>query len=378
MGLNMKRETVSRFVILCLVLVVSFLFVSMIWNYMMAIFLAAITAALLFPLYQKFVGWFGGRNSMAAGITIIIFLLVIIIPLGALLGVITGQAISVGQAVSPWIKTQLIETENLASILEKMPYSDYLLDHQDEVLQKLGQLVGSISRFLIDSLSSFTLMTVQFIFMTFIFLYTLFFFFLDGEDILHKFLYYLPLEDVEEQQLLHKFTSVTRATIKGTLVIGAIQGGLAGIAFAVVGIKSAVFWGTIMTVLSVIPLVGASLVWIPAAIALIIGGSIAKGVGLAIFCAIVVGSADNILRPRMVGKDTQMHELLIFFGTLGGLALFGIMGFVIGPIIAALFITMWEIYGRVFKDLLPEVGPIVESIKKKKKKIPQNDKGNQK
>lgn len=370
----MKRETVSRFVILCLVLVVSFIFFSMIWNYIMAIFLAAMTAALLNPLYQRFVTWFKGHNSLAAGITILIFLLVIIVPLGALLGVITGQAINVGRSVSPWIETQINQTDNISSILEQLPYSDYLLEHQDEVLQKLGQLVGSISRFLINSLSSFTLMTVQLIFMTFIFLYTLFFFFIDGEDILHKFLYYLPLEDKEEQQLLHKFTSVTRATLKGTLVIGAIQGSLAGIAFAVVGIPSAVFWGTIMTVLSVIPLVGASLVWVPAAIVLIVNGSATAGIGLAIFCALVVGSADNILRPKLVGKDTQMHELLIFFGTLGGLAIFGIMGFVIGPIIAALFITLWEIYGRVFKDLLPEVGPIVESIKKKKKKTPEINK----
>jgi predicted PurR-regulated permease PerM len=377
MGLNMKRETVSRFVILCLVLVASFIFISMIWNYLMAIFLAAITAALLYPLFQRLIKWFGGRRTLAAGITILIFLLVIIVPLGALLGVITGQAINVGQTVSPWIQSHLNDTKNLPSILKQLPYSDYLLENQDEILQKLGQLVGAISRFLINSLSSFTLMTVQFIFMTFIFLYTLFFFFLDGEDILQKFLYYLPLENEEEQQLLHKFTSVTRATLKGTLVIGAIQGSLAGIAFAVVGIPSAVFWGTIMTVLSVIPLVGAGLVWAPAAVVLIINGSVTSGIGLAIFCALVVGSADNILRPRLVGKDTQMHELLIFFGTLGGLAIFGIMGFVIGPIIAALFITLWEIYGRVFKDLLPEVGPIVESIKKQKKKIPEKDTGNQ-
>jgi predicted PurR-regulated permease PerM len=361
----MQRETVSRFVILCLVLMVSFVFVSMIWNYMMAIFLAAITSAMLYPLYQKITAWTGGKKSIGSGITILIFLLVIILPLGGLLGIITAQAINVGQSVSPWIQSHINQTQSLTSILEELPFSDYLIDHQDTILQKLGQLVGSISRFLINSLSSFTLMTVQFIFMTFIFLYTLFFFFMDGEEILKKILYYMPMEDKEEQLLLHKFTSVTRATIKGTLVIGVIQGGLAGIAFAVVGIPSAVFWGTIMTVLSVIPVVGAGLVWVPAVIVLIVNGAVAKGVGLAIFCALVVGSADNVLRPKLVGKDTKMHELLIFFGTLGGLAMFGIMGFVIGPIIAALFVTFWEIYGKVFKELLPEVGPIVQAIRKK-------------
>jgi predicted PurR-regulated permease PerM len=189
---------------------------------------------------------------------------------------------------------------------------------------------------------------------------------MDGEDILRKILYYLPLEDKEEHLLLHRFTSVTRATLKGTAVIGIIQGGLAGAAFAVVGINSAVFWGTIMVVLSIIPGIGTGLVWVPAAIILIAGGSTAKGIGLAVFCAVIVGSADNILRPRLVGKDTEMHELLIFFGTLGGLVLFGVVGFIIGPIISALFVTIWEIYGKVFKAMLPEVGPIVESIRKKK------------
>ncbi len=362
----MQRENVSKIVIIGLVLVVSYIFISMISNYLMAMFLAAITSALLYPLFQRLENWFRGRKSLAAFVAIIIFLLVIILPLGGLLGIITAQAIHVGQSVSPWIESQVSQAETVSSLLEKLPYSDYLIEHQDEVVQKLGQLVGSISRFLIDSLSSFTLMTVQFIFMTFIFLYTLYFFFVDGEEILHKILYYLPLEDKEEQLLLYKFTSVSRATIKGTLVIGIIQGGLAGLAFAVVGIKSAVFWGTIMTVLSVIPVVGASLVWIPATIVLIVGGSVAEGIGLALFCAIVVGSADNVLRPMMVGKDTQMHELLIFLGTLGGLAMVGIMGFVVGPIIAALFVTLWEIYGKVFKEMLPEVGPIVASIKKKK------------
>jgi predicted PurR-regulated permease PerM len=155
--------------------------------------------------------------------------------------------------------------------------------------------------------------------------------------------------------MLDKFTSVARATLKGTLVIGVLQGGLAGLAFSVVGISSAVFWGTIMAVLSIIPSVGSALVWGPAAIILIASGHLAKGIGLAIFCAVVVGSLDNLLRPILVGKDTQMHELMILFGTLGGIMMFGVVGMVIGPIVAALFVTIWEIYGVAFEDILPAV-----------------------
>ena len=116
-----------------------------------------------------------------------------------------------------------------------------------------------------------------------------------------------------------------------------------------------------MAVLSIIPSVGSALIWAPAAIILAATGHIVKGVGLAAFCGVVVGSLDNVLRPILVGKDTQMHELMIFLGTLGGIIMFGVAGMIIGPILAALFITIWEIYGIAFKDVLPKVGRIIQS-----------------
>ena len=125
--------------------------------------------------------------------------------------------------------------------------------------------------------------------------------------------------------MLEKFTSVTKATLKGSAVIGILQGGLAGIAFAVVGIPSAVFWGAIMTVLSIIPSIGSAIIWLPAAIILAATGHIIKAIGLGIFCAVIVGSLDNVLRPILVGKDTEMHELMIFLGTLGGIFMFGVI-----------------------------------------------------
>ena len=173
--------------------------------------------------------------------------------------------------------------------------------------------------------------------------------------------------------MLDKFTSVTRATLKGTAVIGILQGALAGIAFWVVGIPSAVFWGTIIAVLSIIPGIGTALVWGPAVIILAAGGNFLKAGGLGLYCALVVGSIDNLLRPILVGKDTQMHELMIFFGTLGGIIMFGVMGMIIGPIVAALFITIWEIYGVAFKDILPQVGNIPTSSLVENGSSPQDE-----
>jgi predicted PurR-regulated permease PerM len=138
-------------------------------------------------------------------------------------------------------------------------------------------------------------------------------------------------------------------------VIGIIQGTLAGLAFAVVGIDGALFWGTIMAVLSIIPAVGAAFVWIPAVIYLFATSQVAAGIGLLVWCGIVVGSTDNVLRPILVGKDTKMPDLLVLLSTLGGIGVYGALGVIIGPIIAALFLTVWELYGEAFKDVLPEV-----------------------
>lgn len=357
----MKHDTVNKSVVLLSVVFVSALFLSMIRQFLMAILLAGIFSGLARPLYRRFERWFGGRRAIASALTLLLLVAFVLVPLGVLLGIVVAQAINVGQSVTPWIQKQLAEPTALTGYLKALPFYDtvykYVAPYQEQIIQKAGAMVGSLSKFLVRSLSSFTVLTVNLLFTIFILLYTMFFFLIDGEKLLEKILFYFPLEDKDEQQLLDKFTSVTRATIKGTVIIGIVQGGLAGTAFAVVGIPSAVFWGTIMTVLSIIPGVGTALVWLPASIILAANGAFAKAIGLAVFCAVLVGSVDNFLRPALVGKDTKLHELLILFGTLGGIIMFGVVGFIIGPVIAALFVTVWEIYGAVFQDVLPQTGP---------------------
>ncbi len=351
----MKNDAVNKTVLLLLVIFISALFLSMLRHFMMAIFLAGIFSALAYPMYSRLRLWFGDRRAPASGLTILIILFVILLPLGGLFGIVTSQAIKVGAGVKPWIEKQIAQPDVLVEKLGKLPFAENIMEHREVIFNKAGEAVGWISTFFIDHVSSFTFGTINFVFMLFVLLYTMFFLLMDGSKLLYKILYYLPLEDHDEHRILEKFTSVSRATLKGTAVIGILQGGLSGIAFAVVGIPSALFWGTIMTVLSIIPGIGTALIWIPAAIILAGSGQMYKAGGLALFCAIVVGSLDNILRPALVGKDTQMHELMIFFGTMGGIFMFGIPGIIIGPIIAALFVTIWDIYGLAFKDVLPDV-----------------------
>jgi len=353
----MNKEAINKWVLLLLVFFISALFLSMIRQFLMAIFMAGIFSALSYPLYRRFERWFRGRRGLASLATLLLIVVVVILPLGGLLGIVTGQAIKVGEAVTPWVAKQLSQPDAISDTLKSLPFYDKVEPYRNLILTKAGELVGHISGFLINRLRSVTLGTVNFIFMLFIMLYTMFFFLMDGDKLIDKILYYLPLEDQDERRMLDKFTSVTRATLKGTAVIGILQGTLAGAAFAVVGIDSAVFWGTIMAVLSFIPGIGTALVWVPAVIFLAATGHPAKAIGLGVFCAAVVGSIDNLLRPILVGRDTQMHELMILFGTLGGIIMFGVVGIIIGPIIAALFVTIWEIYGVAFQDVLPAVKP---------------------
>jgi len=321
-----------------MVIAISALFFSMIHPFLMAIFLAGLFSAMARPVYRRLNIMFKGHRHLASVSTLLLMIVVVLIPLFLLVGLIVGQAIDVGQTVTPWVKQNLEQPDKLTIILEKA-----------------GQLVGTISNWIVGGLSQATLGTANFLFMTFVFLYTMYFFQMDGARLIKKILYYLPLNSDDENLMLNKFTSVTRATLKGSMMIGVLQGGLAGSAFAVAGIDNAVFWGTVMAVLSVIPSIGSALVWIPASIILIMQGSVTAGVGLMVFCGLIVGSLDNFLRPILVGKDTKMHELMIFFGTLGGILMFGIAGIFIGPLIASLFVTIWELYGTAFNDYLPEV-----------------------
>ncbi|MBN1825399.1 MAG: AI-2E family transporter [Candidatus Eisenbacteria bacterium] len=346
------RIRFSRAFLVLLVVVISAAFLAMIRSFLLTLLLAAIFSGLAHPLYRRLLALFRGRRTAASLVTLALLVAVVVVPLIGLLGVVAGEAIQVSEEVSPWIGARFEEPGLLLRYLERVPVLQRLVPYRGEILQRAAALVGGAGQFLFNSLSAATRGTVSFLFQFFIMLYAMFFFLVDGGRLLDRILYYLPLDDCDERRMTEKFVSVTRATLKGTLLIGLVQGILAGVAFWIAGIDGPVFWGTVMTFLSVIPGVGTALVWLPAALILIATDRIGSGIFLILFCGLVVGSADNLLRPRVVGRDTQMHDLLIFLGTVGGLLFFGVLGFIIGPILTALFVTIWEIYGRAFRDEL--------------------------
>ena len=161
-------------------------------------------------------------------------------------------------------------------------------------------------------------------------------------------LHYIPLAAQDKTRMVQQFTSITRATVKGTLLIGVIQGALDGVAFWLAGIDGWAFWGTLMAILSILPAVGAPVVWVPVGLYLLLSSRVVAGLVVMSWCAAVLGVVEYVVRPALVGTDIKMPDLLVLVGTLGGLYLFGPIGFIVGPIVFGLFLTVWQIYGETF------------------------------
>ncbi len=351
----MRQDTLTKATILLMTLGITALFLAMIQPFVMTLVLAGIGSALIHPFYLGLQRRLGGSAPLAALLTIFFMTIMILIPGALVVTVLISQALDVSQLIRIWVRAFIEDPRGLMTWLEHLPFYEQVMQHRDLISQQMGQGATLISKILVDWVSAFAFKAIHLLLLTFVFLYSLFFFLIDGHKLIQRILYYLPLHSRDEQILLDKFSSVTRATFKGTVLIGILQGGLAGVAFAIAGISDALFWGTVMAVLSIIPNVGASLIWAPAVAILIAQGKILTGILLGLFCGLVVGTLDNLLRPILVGKDTKMHELMIFLSTLGGILMFGLPGLFVGPIIGSLLISIWEIYGVEFAEVLPRV-----------------------
>lgn len=340
--------------LLFLVILMSVLFLWMVRSFLITILLAAIFTAMTMPLHRFVRKRVGGNDALASILTLLILIVAVGLPIFGFLGLVANQAIEISQAARPWIQSQIADAGSWDEFLSQFPFLGRMLPEEADLLQKLSEFTTAAGRFLADSVVEVSRGTAAFSLQVFVLLYSMFFFLRDGAKIIDRILYYIPLPEAFEQDLVEKVVSVTSAVLKGSLVIGIIQGGLAGAAFWLVGIPGWAFWTTVMIVLSIIPAIGSALVWIPAAVFLFSTGSTGAGIGFTIWCVLVVGTVDNFLRPRLVGKDTKMPDILVLISTLGGIFLFGAVGFILGPIIAALFLGTIYIYGEMFADSLGE------------------------
>ncbi|UYZ83252.1 AI-2E family transporter [Entomomonas sp. E2T0] len=341
---NNKLEIFTFFVILVFF---SCAFLNIMLPFFGAIFWAIILTILFSPMQRNLEHRLKGKNNLAAFITVCICILIVVIPVifvinslfqesSALLTRMKEGKFDIGQYLQH-IMDGL--PAPLQSLMERMGWNLDIADIKDR-LANVGMKALSFAG---NQAYSIGQVTLQFAISLCVMLYLLFFLLRDGSWLGQSIKRAIPISDDRKSDLYERFSIVIRATVKGNIIVACIQGALGGIAFWFYGIQGAILWGTIMAVLSLLPAVGASLVWGPVAIYFLVTGMIWQGVSLIVFGAVVIGMIDNVLRPILVGKDTKLPDWLILLSTLGGISVFGINGFVLGPLVAAMFITVWAI-----------------------------------
>ncbi|MGJ3232313.1 MAG: AI-2E family transporter [Oceanicaulis sp.] len=352
--LQEDRLSLQRGFIAALALALTGVFLWMIQDFLSALFLAAVLAIFVFPMQLFFSKLFGGRDKLAASCTLLVTVFLVLIPLLAILAIVAEQAVDVGQTFIPWVQDQIraFREEGFAGLPDWLPFRADLAPYQSEIAGRLGEAVSGLGGLLVGGLRRATGGVLGFVLNLVILLFALFYLLTSGPRALKKALALLPMQPHDRDLLAERALSTIRATVKGTFVIAVIQGGLTGIALAVAGVPGAAFWGAIAGVLSIIPGVGPPLVWLPAAIWLWVNGEQVPAIALGVWGAAVVGVIDNLLRPVLVGQDAKMSDLMVLLSTLGGLTLFGAVGIIVGPVIAALFASAWFIYAQSFEGLL--------------------------
>ncbi|HJE28798.1 MAG TPA: AI-2E family transporter [Pseudomonas nitrititolerans] len=343
----MVNSRLEQKVFLALLLVVSVAFGWILLPFYGAVFWAVILAIIFAPIQRRLLARLNARWNLAALATLFICLLVAVLPVILIAGVLVQE----GTTLYKQIESGEIDIDSFVShAKELLPASwqaqmqRFGLGDMDQIRERLASSALQGSQFLATKAFSFGQGTFQFMLSFFLMLYLLFFLLRDGRELVARIRKAVPLSDNQKRRLFSKFTRVVRATVKGNIVVAATQGALGGIIFAILGIPSAVLCGVLMAFLSLLPAVGAGVIWTPVAIYFLMKGLIVQGVILILYGVLVIGLVDNILRPILVGKDTKMPDYVVLISTLGGLSLFGLNGFVIGPLIAALFISAWGLF----------------------------------
>lgn len=340
-------RTIEDNAFLLLIIAVSLAFAWILRPFYGAILWGTIIAILFVPLYRRILTATKQRRNLAAFLTIVIIVLIVILPTALIGASLTREAIGFYARIqSGEIDLALLFRQVFAVLPE---WVTGLLNRFGlvslEALQ--GEITAGLvygSQYIANQAMGIGQSTFGFVVNIFVMLYLLFFLFRDEGALYRRISYAIPLRMEQKQAFLQKFTVVIRATVKGDLLVALLQGALGGLIFWFLGIGAPLLWGVVMAVFSLLPAIGSGLIWVPVAVYLLATGAIGKGVTMIAFGTFVIGLADNILRPILVGKDTKMPDYVVLISTLGGIATFGLNGFVIGPVIAAMFFAAWDIF----------------------------------
>ena len=327
-----------------LLTLITILFVSLIFNFAAPILWSIVVSIIFYPLYEKLL-LMTNKKSLSSMLSLILILLLVIMPSIAVLGLIGNELINFINSSENYSFEQYFQMiPNESAINQLIAWSGLSIN---DLIEKADDFLISASKMLYQSVSTISANVINFFVSLFIFVYLTFFFLRDGEKILQHCMDAFPMKNEDESYLLDQFQKTTRATIKGTVIVALAQGFLGYLTLLLIGINGALIWGAVMALLSIVPAVGTVLVWLPISLVLFLNGEIMDA-SLLIFSGVfIIGMIDNLLRPILIGKETKMPDYLILLTTIGGISIFGITGFIVGPIIASLFISIWSLSSRV-------------------------------
>lgn len=339
--------------LLLLLAAVSIAFAWILLPFYGTILWAAIIAMVFAPLYHWLLRRTVRRHTLAALLTLLIVLVSVVLPFALITASLAREAQGVYERVQSGEWNPVLYFHGVfdalprwvLALLERFGLADF-----DTVQRRLTSALAEGSRFVATHALAIGQNTFEFVAALFITLYLAFFLIRDGELVARSVRRALPLAGAQQQELVDKFLTVIRATVKGHLLVAAVQGALGGIAFWVLGVGAPLLWGVLMAFLSLVPVVGAALVWLPVAVYLAVTGAVWRSLALIVFGVLVIGLVDNLLRPMLVGRDTRLPDALVMITTLGGVATFGVNGLVLGPAIAAMFVAVWHIHAAARND----------------------------
>ena len=332
---------------LLLVALVSVAFLFVLAPFYGAVFWGAIIAFIFQPVYRWLLPRLRGRQTWAALATVAIILLLVILPVAFVAALLIQEAMGIYERMQSgeinlaryFQHVYEVLPGWVRSVVDKAGLSNFALFQQ-----KLAASMSKGSQMIATQVLNIGQNTFDFVVSFFVMLYVLFFLIRDGQALSARIMEAVPLGERVKRDLRGKFLTVVRATVKGNVLVAMLQGALGGVLFWMLDVHAPVLWGTLMAFLSLLPALGAALVWIPVAIWFLATGAFVKAIILTAAGVLVIGLIDNLLRPVLVGKDTQMPDYVVLIGTLGGMALFGLNGFVIGPVVAAMFIAVWHLF----------------------------------
>jgi len=354
----MQERKYVRFFLIIPALVTFYFIYQIFRPFLMPITLAVILASLCYPIYRWVLKHCRGRETLAAFLTSTGLILVVIIPLAAFSIALADEAGQVYRYLQ-----EKVESGELKTVFdwEEYPYllpvkewiSQYVDLDRIDLIGNLTSALRSTSVFLLRHSTALLSGFAGFLSKLLIMMVTVFFLFRDGSRLAREIKTLTPLSSEYEEVIIRTFKEVTRATIIGTLITAIAQGAAGGVVFWILGIPKVVFWSSMMALFSMVPLIGTTVIWIPWAIYFLVVGSYIKAVLLVLLCSLVVGSIDNIIRPMFIEGQVGMHTLLVFFSLMGGIAYFGMVGIILGPVVVALGLSFIKLYKAEFqKELL--------------------------